>query len=466
MARTCPQCRTTTAETRCPQCGTDTDAVDPLLGSTVGGRYEILGQIGAGGFGAVYKARHTATRDIVAVKVLHAGTQSDQEMAARFIREAQATSALKHPNTVRVFDFGELPSGGMYLAMEFLDGRPLSSFLEKEGPLEWQRLVHIAVQVLKSLSEAHSRGLVHRDLKPDNIFLQRVHGENDFVKVLDFGIAKTVGDQQTAELTGAGVIIGTPAYMSPEQARGKGVDARTDLYAMGSILFEGLTGMPPFPGESPIDMLLRRLTEPPPHPRTALRRPCPNPLADAVFRAIQTDAADRFASADEMAAALQGVLDGERQTAVTERREAVLPKAPTPAPIPMPLRPRPPVADTEAATTALQASEVAARVDATLRAARPGPATLPAGQAVAVPPAPAAAPPAKSKLPLVVVGVVVLAGVAVATALALKSPAPAPAAPAAAVAPVPAPAPAPAQVQAQVPAPAPVPARPSPQDSP
>lgn len=314
MERVCPECGLKTEELTCPTDGEMTlvvktgDAIDTLVGRVIGSRYRILEMVGQGGFGAVYKAQHTATGDTLAIKTLRADVEGNQDVVMRFRQEAKATSKLKHPNTVRVFDFGQMDDGNLFLAMEFLDGRTMTDVMRAEAPLDYKRLVHMALQVLKSLSEAHSKGLIHRDLKPDNIYLQTIHGEDDFVRVLDFGIAKSVGGEQQ-DITSTGAVIGTPKYMSPEQARGQTVDARTDLYSLGVILYEGLSGTPPFVAETPLAMILRRVTEEPPRVHDNVVMPTPIGLCDAVLRALRRRPEDRYASADEMAAALSGALD-------------------------------------------------------------------------------------------------------------------------------------------------------------
>jgi serine/threonine-protein kinase len=300
-------CQQESEAANCPADGAATVMVgvgaQALVGQVVLQRYRIEALIGEGGFGAVYRAVHTGTGDVVAVKVLRNDQQSSTEMVARFQQEAAVTARLKQPHTVRVFDFGQMESGDLFLAMEFLDGRTLTAALA--GPaMTAQQVVRIASQVCKSLAEAHDSGLVHRDLKPDNIFLQRIHGEDEFVKVLDFGIAKSLVGASGAK-TATGVIVGTPPYMSPEQARGTGVDVRTDIYALGCILYELLTGQVPFPGESALDTLIARITEPPPRAHDRLRIPAPPALCDVVLRAMATDPAHRFASVRELADALQ-----------------------------------------------------------------------------------------------------------------------------------------------------------------
>jgi hypothetical protein len=316
VERACPECGTRTHEPTCPIDGEMTlvqrkqdESQGARPGSLIGGRYRIERVVGQGGFGAVYKAQHAATGDTVAIKVLRTDVQGSSDVVARFRHEAKATSKLKHPNTVRVFDFGQMDDGNLYIAMEFLDGRTFTDLLRREGPLQPERLVRIAVQVLKSLSEAHAKGLVHRDLKPDNIFLQTVHGEADFVRVLDFGIAKSLSGDTAADMTSTGAIIGTPRYMSPEQARGTPVDARTDLYSLAIILFEGLTGVAPFLADSPLSMLLRRVAEEPPRVHDSLALPTPVGVCDAVLRGLAREPDERFASADAMMTALLAGLD-------------------------------------------------------------------------------------------------------------------------------------------------------------
>ena len=303
MQRQCPECGNETDQLTCPDDGEMTLVVkeakrsDSLVGQVIGGRYRVDKIIGQGGFGAVYRAIHTATGDTLAIKVLRTDVVGSSDVVARFRQEAKTTSKLKHPNTVRVFDFGQMDDGNLFLAMEFLDGRTMTDVMRDEGPLAPERLVKMGLQVLKSLSEAHSKGLIHRDLKPDNIFIQKVHGEPDFVRVLDFGIAKSLA-AGAEDLTSTGAVIGTPKYMSPEQARGQKIDARTDIYSLAVILFEGLSGTPPFMAETPLAMILRRVTEEPPRVHDSIVRPTPIGLCDVVLKALSRRADDRFATAD------------------------------------------------------------------------------------------------------------------------------------------------------------------------
>ncbi|HAN30077.1 MAG TPA: hypothetical protein DCQ06_00630 [Myxococcales bacterium] len=309
MERVCPECGEKTDEYTCPHDGEMTLVIKKnkpatLIGDVIGGRYRAVEIIGQGGFGAVYKCTHVATGDTLALKVLRTDVESNADVIARFRQEAKATSRLKHPNTVRVFDFGQMDDGNLFLAMEFLEGRTLTEVMREDSPLEPKRLVKIALQVLKSLSEAHSRGLVHRDLKPDNVFVQNIHGEPDFVRVLDFGIAKSMSTEKQ-DITSTGAVIGTPKYMSPEQARGQSVDQRTDIYSLGVILYEALTGTPPFLADTPLAMILRRVTEEPPRVHDCLVRPAPRLLCDAVLRSMSRHPVHRFETADEFASALE-----------------------------------------------------------------------------------------------------------------------------------------------------------------
>ncbi|MBI5610113.1 MAG: protein kinase, partial [Deltaproteobacteria bacterium] len=319
MPRVCPECQRVTEEESCPHDGTATVRIgvgaQAIVGQVISGRYRVQDLIGEGGFGAVYRAVHTGTGDVVAIKVLRNDQQASPEMAMRFQQEASITAKLKQPHTVRVFDFGQMDSGDLFIAMEFLEGRVLTDLFNKAGPVPFRRLSRIMQQVLKSLAEAHEKGLVHRDLKPDNIFLQNVHGEDDFVKVLDFGIAKSLVGGELGAKTATGVIVGTPPYMSPEQARGTAVDVRTDIYAIGCILYEALTGMSAFPAESPIETLIRRITESPPRAHGRCRLPTPDAFCDVVWKAMATQPDQRWPSAIAMAKALQ---EAEAATEYTE----------------------------------------------------------------------------------------------------------------------------------------------------
>ena len=246
----------------------DTDE-DPLIGSTVDGRYLVQSMLGQGGMGAVYKAHQKTMNRSIALKVLKKELSSDPQIVKRFLREVQATSVLRHPNTIAVYDFGQTPENLLYIAMEYLEGTPLSDKLKDEGPRSVDRALEIIQDTCCALHEAHQKGIVHRDLKPDNLFLATMGGK-EVCKVLDFGIAKLdTGDNQT-QLTRSGLTVGTPPYMSPEQAEGRAeITSASDVYSLGCILFECLTGRPPFIGDSPVKILMDHCTSPPPPLREA-----------------------------------------------------------------------------------------------------------------------------------------------------------------------------------------------------
>lgn len=280
-----------------------------LIGKTIAGRYEVQGLLGKGGFGAVFAARHTMTGQEVVLKVMRPELAMDPTQVKRFMNEARISSGLSHPNTVRTFDFGQTDDGLLFLVMERLHGEELARVLRREAPLDPVRAMHIAIGVLKSLAEAHAAGLVHRDLKPGNIFLVKVHGEDDFVKLIDFGIAKSVEAGVDEDLTRTGMAIGTPKYMSPEQGRAEALDGRSDLYALGVILFEMLSARLPFEAQSAMSMIVKHLQEEPPDIRT-LATGVPPELAQVVMRALRKSPWERFRDADEMREQLENILDG------------------------------------------------------------------------------------------------------------------------------------------------------------
>ncbi|MFO0711321.1 MAG: serine/threonine-protein kinase [Sandaracinus sp.] len=292
---------------------------DPLMGTLMAGRYHIVGRVGTGGMGTVYRAEQRGLGRPVALKVLKAELVSDRETVGRFQREAKAMSLLVHPNTVRVFDFGEDPAGHLFLAMELLEGELLTSKLEREGALDVREAVSVAQQILRSLHEAHTKGLVHRDLKPDNIYLARVEGHPEpVVKVLDFGIAKIFRDDAKPidQLeTQAGTVFGTPRYMSPEQAQGKALDPRSDLYSVGVLLFQLLAGAAPFTDEDAVVVMAKHIREEvPPVTDVVPDRPIPLSLANIIRRALEKDPPRRFSTAEQFEQALSACLpDIERE---------------------------------------------------------------------------------------------------------------------------------------------------------
>ncbi|MEZ4474824.1 MAG: protein kinase [bacterium] len=269
---TCPSCGASVepAARFCLDCGYALDeapeaSTDPWQGRMVAGRFRLLSKLGDGGMGEVYRAEQLPMGRHVALKILRHALSDDPRQVERFKREAQAASALTHPNTIIVHDFGQDTDGTLFLAMEYLAGQPLNAVMAREGPLPGERAARIMQQVCGSLDEAHRQGMVHRDLKPENIFLVERAGNPDFVKVLDFGIAKVTesGGQKLATITQAGAIFGTPQYMAPEQIRGDHVDARADIYALGVLLYELISGHLPFAAGSVVEMLTKHLTAPP-----------------------------------------------------------------------------------------------------------------------------------------------------------------------------------------------------------
>ncbi|MCC7536406.1 MAG: protein kinase [Deltaproteobacteria bacterium] len=313
---------------RCHSCGTalirshrPPALDDPLIGRIIDGKFEVRGVLGEGAMGRVYRARQVNLDKPVALKVLHKNLANDPLLVKRFHREARAASKLAHPNSLAVIDFGGDKEGTLYIAMELLEGEDLGTVLQREGTLPPERIVDILSQVCLALEEAHEAGIVHRDLKPENIFIQHVRGKAEFVKVCDFGIAKIAEEEGGAsKVTMAGFVCGTPEYMSPEQARGDALDSRADLYSIGIILYEMLTGQVPFRAESALGVVTRHLTEQPKPPHEARPdAPIPAALERICMKAIAKKREDRFASAEQLRRALESAL---HDTAVAGRESA------------------------------------------------------------------------------------------------------------------------------------------------
>ena len=312
----CAQCGAEAADTDrfCVACGaalaaqSQSSAHDPLIGRVIGGSYVLQEVVGVGGMGRVYRAEQSTLGRTVAVKVIHPHLLGDEQTVARFYQEARASSRLNHPNSVSIIDFGRTDDGILYLAMEFLTGRDLALLMHEEGPLAFDRIASILIGTLDALGEAHEYGVIHRDLKPENILVRRLRSGDDLVKVVDFGLATIVGNETS--ITTPGLVCGTPDYMSPEQGRGDPVDARGDLYSLGVVLFELLTGQLPFIDDTPTKVVLRHLNEPIPDPQqVAPSRQIPTPLSKLTMRALAKEADERFQSAKEMQDALNNVLE-------------------------------------------------------------------------------------------------------------------------------------------------------------
>jgi eukaryotic-like serine/threonine-protein kinase len=278
-----------------------------LTGQLIDGRYQIDYVLGVGSMGIVYGARHAAVGKLVAVKALRAHLASDAEAIQRFNAEATAATSIGNQHIVETYDFGRLADGTAYLVMEYLEGRSLADLVEGFSPLSALRISKIAVQIAEALNAAHLAGIVHRDLKPDNVFLCEREGDHDFVKILDFGIAKFGVSQ--ARLTQAGAVFGTPAYMSPEQALGKATDGRTDIYALGVMLYEMACGRVPFQGENAIAVLSMHANEEP-EPLSKQQPEVSPELEAIVHKCLNKDVEARYGSMAELAADLARMASG------------------------------------------------------------------------------------------------------------------------------------------------------------
>jgi serine/threonine protein kinase len=286
---------------------------DERVGTVLADRYRIDALLGEGGMGKVYRAEHVLMRKRLAVKVLHRELTSVPEVVARFEREAMAAANIDHPNVAAATDFGRLSDGSVFLVLEFVQGRNLRDQIA-EGPMPVERALHITRQIAAGLGAAHALSIVHRDLKPENVMLIEKGGDKDFVKVLDFGIAKVPIGETTAgadgqPITKVGMVFGTPEYMAPEQALGQPVDGRADLYALGVILYEMISGVRPFSSKSPVGILGQQLSKP--APAFAERSPglVVPPAAEAiVHKLLAKDLVDRFQAAADVVSALEALL--------------------------------------------------------------------------------------------------------------------------------------------------------------
>lgn len=282
---------------------------DPLEeGSLLDDRYRVLRRIGAGGMGEVFEAEQVRLGRHVVLKTVRPSRKSAPDAVARLVREARAAASIQHPNVAMVHEILEHPAHGVVMVMEQVEGPTLRRVL-REGPARAEQAVGWALQLLAGLHAAHARGVVHRDLKPSNLIVTEAPGIGELIKILDFGLARFTDHERRRTLTQTGDILGTPGFMAPEQIEGQGIDARTDVFAVGVILFRALTGRLPFDGATPSDRLVAMVNEPP-TPLRSLRPDMPEDLAAIVHRAIEKDPSRRYASAEEMAAALEAFRTG------------------------------------------------------------------------------------------------------------------------------------------------------------
>lgn len=305
------------------------DVVDPLWRRVLNDRFTILEPIGAGGMGKVYRAIQAPLDRVVALKVLNSQYANglDPEFRRRFFLEASMTAKLRHPSTVTVIDYGETKDGIFFIAMEFLEGIPLSQVL-KPGPLPWMRAINIAQQICRSLREAHRMGIIHRDLKPANVMLLAEEGEQDIIKVLDFGLVKSLErNPEDPAVTHAGVFVGSPLYMSPEQARHQ-TDTRSDIYSLGVLFYQMLVGRPPFVSKNAIELITKHHQDRVPPFRTLKEDiDVPPSLESLVMKCLEKDPAARFQSMDAVLQAMRAVAPR-----VTNGKSGVFEETPSPMP--------------------------------------------------------------------------------------------------------------------------------------
>ena len=318
-------------------------APDPLIGQVLDGRYRIIAKLGEGGMGEVYAAEHVHIEKRVAVKLLRNEIVQNEEAVTRFRQEARSASSIGHKNIAGIEDFGKLPDGRLYLCMELLNGQPLNEMLEQ--PMEPGRLLNILIQTGHGLAAAHLKGIIHRDMKPENIFVTHDDSGQDVPKLLDFGIAKVSQSEGNNHLTKTGTIFGTPFYMAPEQALGQSVDARADVYAVGVIMYEAFCGAVPFEGESFMAILTQHITaEPLPPAQMAANhgRTIPPGVEAIILKAMKKEPEDRYQNMDEMVQALVTAYRGIAGAGMSSYMQAYVPPptgvhpaasgVPTPAP--------------------------------------------------------------------------------------------------------------------------------------
>ncbi|MBX3159551.1 MAG: protein kinase [Deltaproteobacteria bacterium] len=333
------------------------------LNTVLNNRFKVESKIGEGGFGAVYRGSQLATGRKVALKLLHPEMTKDDNLVARFKREGEVLCKLRDAHTITTYDFDQTSDGTLYIAMELLEGRSLHQLFHEQAPLDWKRMFKILTEMCSSLAEAHALGIVHRDLKPENVYLEPRPGNPEFVKILDFGIAKVMRgdtiDPQSPQLTATGQTLGTLEYMSPEQLMGKALDGRSDVYALGVVAYEMITGRLPFPdAKGPAGLITAQLKQTPLPPSQANPKAALPPAADrAILKCLEKDKNNRFPDVSALSAALQDVINqastelpaassrpGARQPAppeLVETRRGEMPNLITPPVMQPPQPPRP-----------------------------------------------------------------------------------------------------------------------------
>ncbi len=290
----------------CPNDGTTLTEInrDDFVGTVFADKYEMLDIIGGGGMGMVYRAKHQLMNRIVAIKILHKENVTSNDALKRFQIEAQAASALSMPNIISVYDFGVAPSGQPYMVMDYLDGQSISDVLGTDGRFHLERALHIFIQICDALAHAHAKSIIHRDIKPSNIVLINLEGQQDFVKIVDFGIAKLLNaDPDSGNLTRTGEVFGSPAYMSPEQWKGHKLDARADIYSLGAVMYRCLSGTTMFEADDVLQLMYKQVTEMPAS-FASLGVHLPTEIEQIVFKAIEKDPANRYQSMRELTAVL------------------------------------------------------------------------------------------------------------------------------------------------------------------
>jgi serine/threonine-protein kinase len=303
-------------------------ADDIYLGQVLNNRFKVESKIGEGGFGAVYRGVQLATGRKVAIKLLHPEMTKDENLVARFRREGMVLCNLRDAHTITTYDFDQTPNGTLYIAMELLEGRSLHQVFQEQAPLEWKRMFKILGEMCSSLAEAHAQGIVHRDLKPENVYLETRPGNPEFVKILDFGIAKVMRgetiDPQSPQLTATGQTLGTLEYMSPEQLMGKALDGRSDVYALGVVAYEMITGRLPFPdAKGPAGLITAQLKQTPIPPSQANpKASIPDPANRVILKCLEKDKNNRFADVTQLANALQEVIQAIADLAAQERPQS------------------------------------------------------------------------------------------------------------------------------------------------